>query len=70
MEDTFDFLDMIPANSVIAKRPLLKSQIAPKVQNKNKDASVSIKNLPSGEELRDSSGGNISIHLITHDNKN
>lgn len=64
-------MDSIPANSVIAKRPLLNSQIAQRDRNKNKKASVSIKDLPSSEDLKNSSsGGNISIHLITHDNKN
>lgn len=48
MEDTFDFMDTIPANSVIAKRPLLQSHIAQKSKQLGISGSVSIKNIQGG----------------------
>jgi hypothetical protein len=43
--DPFDFISCMPANSVIAKRPLLKSQIHK--ASVNNPQNTSIKDIPS-----------------------
>ena len=62
--DPFDFISCMPANSIIAKRPLLKSQIhkASVSQPKN----TSIKDIPSDSSIGLSNHININVIKPDH----
>ena len=62
--DPFDFISCMPANSVIAKRPLLKSQIQKASVSHPKN--TSIKDIPSESSIGVSN--HININLINPDN--
>ena len=69
--DPFEFIPCIPLHSVIAKRPVLQSQMIKKKESAENNVTVekktSIQDIPSDSNI--GSGNNISINLFNPDHE-